>query len=218
MIENRDIRQRDILPPEELKNTEVTVIGVGAIGRQVSLQLAAIGVGKLKLIDPDIVGPENLSAQGFMEKDIGSDKVTAVKTLCEQINSEIEISTVKRKFGSMDFKTGVVFCCVDSIDARKSIFEKVSSSCHLFVDGRMSAEFMRVLTVHDDKSGEYYQTQLFPSEEAFQGSCTAKSTIYCANMAAAVMVAQFSKWLRQLPILDSNIELNLLANEMVATS
>ena len=37
-----------------------TVVGVGAIGRQVALQLAAIGIPKLQLIDHDTVEPVNL--------------------------------------------------------------------------------------------------------------------------------------------------------------
>ena len=40
----RFIRQRDIVPPEALGQCKPTVIGVGAIGRQVALQLAAMGV------------------------------------------------------------------------------------------------------------------------------------------------------------------------------
>ena len=41
---------------------------------------------------------------------------------------------------------------------------------------------------------------LFAAEEAYAGSCTAKTTIYCANLAAALMLAQFTKWLRRLPV------------------
>jgi hypothetical protein len=38
-----DLRQRDTLPPARLANCSATVIGVGAIGRQVALKLAASG-------------------------------------------------------------------------------------------------------------------------------------------------------------------------------
>jgi molybdopterin/thiamine biosynthesis adenylyltransferase len=37
-----------------------TVVGVGAIGRQVALQLAAMGICWLQLVDFDIVEPANL--------------------------------------------------------------------------------------------------------------------------------------------------------------
>ncbi len=54
-------RQADLVPRERLESLAVSVIGVGAIGRQVALQLAALGVRKLQLIDfdraPDVSGP-----------------------------------------------------------------------------------------------------------------------------------------------------------------
>jgi phosphoglycerate dehydrogenase-like enzyme len=45
----RFARQRDLVPRERLSTIKVTVIGVGAIGRQVALQLAAIGTRHLQL-------------------------------------------------------------------------------------------------------------------------------------------------------------------------
>ena len=36
---DRDLRQRDIVPPERLAACRTTVVGVGAIGRQVAVQL-----------------------------------------------------------------------------------------------------------------------------------------------------------------------------------
>ena len=39
------------------------------------------------------------------------------------------------------------------------------------------------------------------------------STIYCANIAAGLMVAQFAKYLCQLPV-DFDIQLNLLVSEL----
>ena len=52
---------------------------------------------------------------------------------------------------------------------------------------------------------------------AYQGSCTAKTTIYCANVAAGLMLAQFTKWLRGLPI-EPDIALNLLSAELTVNS
>ena len=92
--------------------------------------------------------------------------------------------------------------------------EAVKDKAHFFADGRMSAEVLRVLTACDNESQKHYPETLFNAEEAFAGPCTAKTTIYCANIAAGLMVAQFTKYLRQLPI-DSDIQLNLLASELI---
>lgn len=215
LIENRDIRQRELVPPEKLSTTRVTVVGVGAVGRQVALQLAAVGVPKIQIIDFDSVEPENLAAQGFYESDLGKPKVEAVGNVCKAINSEIEITTANQKFRSLQFTGGVIFCCTDGIETRKSIFNAVNRRADLFLDSRMAAEYVRILTVHDDESREYYKTTLFPAAEAYQATCTSKSTIYCANIAAGLLVAQFAKWLRGCDI-DKDIDLNLLTNEMGA--
>jgi len=51
----RLIRQSDLVPERRLTEVSATVIGVGAIGRQVALQLASLGVPSIQLIDFDLV-------------------------------------------------------------------------------------------------------------------------------------------------------------------
>ena len=77
----------------------------------------------------------------------------------------------------------------------------------------MSAEVLRILSAYDDESREHYPTTLFRPDEAFVGPCTAKTTIYCANIAAGLIIAQFTKYLRNL-LTDYDIQLNLLTSEM----
>lgn len=211
--EERYSRQKDIVPTERIGTCKATVIGVGAIGRQVALQLTAIGTPWLQLIDFDVVETSNLTSQGYLEEDIGKLKVQATAALCGKVNSDVEIVPVPERFRrSMEIGTAV-FCCVDSIDVRRLIWDAVKDKVTFFCDARMSAEVLRVLTVCDSKSRTHYPTTLFRTEEAFAGPCTAKTTIYCANIAAGLMVAQFTKHLRHLPI-EPDLQLNLLASEL----
>lgn len=192
------------------------MIGVGAIGRQVALQLAAIGTGTLVLVDPDTVEPENLAAQGFLEADLNRFKNDAVKDLCWAINGGIRIAIRSTKFKRSylhEFGSGVVFCCVDSMEARGFIWRSCRGICDMFVDGRMAAEVCRILTVRNKKDHTYYEGTLFSDAEAFQGACTAKTTLYCANVAAGFMVAQLTKMFREIPY-DKDVQVNILANEM----
>ena len=48
---------------------------------------------------------------------------------------------------------------------------------------------------------------------AQRGSCTSRSTIYAASIAAGIMVHQFTRWLRNIPV-DNDTTLNLLAGEL----
>ena len=47
--DERYSRQRDIVPAERIAACKATVIGVGAIGRQVVLQLSAMGIAWLQI-------------------------------------------------------------------------------------------------------------------------------------------------------------------------
>lgn len=206
-------RQRDIVPPERIADCKATVIGVGAIGRQVALQLSAMGIPWLQLIDHDKVEWSNLAGQGYLEGDMGKLKVNATLELCWRINAATQIQAVPERFRRSMEIGNVVFCCVDRIDVRRLVWEAVKDRVNFYGDGRMSAEVLRVLTACDFESRKHYPTTLFNSDEAFVGPCTAKTTIYCANIAAGFMLAQFTKYLRLLPV-DPDIQVNLLASEI----
>ena len=120
LIPDRDLRQRDIVPPERLAACRATVIGVGAIGRQAAIQLAAIGMPHLTLIDFDTVESVNLAPQGYFPADLGSPKVDATAQLVRQINPEIHVEAVRERFRrSTEDYGNVLFVCVDSIETRK---------------------------------------------------------------------------------------------------
>jgi len=216
-LEERYSRQRDIVPPERLALCKATVIGVGAIGRQVALQLAAMGVPWLQLVDFDVVEPSNLASQGYLQDDLDRPKVQATGDLCHQTNHSLEVHEVTDRFRRSMEIGNMVFCCVDKIDIRRLIWEAVKDKADYFADGRMSAEVLRVLTACDSASRKHYPTTLFTADEAYAGACTAKSTIFCANIAAGFMVSQFAKHLRRLPV-DPDIQINLLSNEMTVAS
>jgi len=201
------------VPAERIAECKATVIGVGAIGRQVALQLAAIGIPWLQLIDFDKVEWSNLASQGYLEGDVGELKVNATLDLCWRINANSQIHAAPERFRRSMEIGNVVFCCVDRIDVRRMIWQATQDKVSFFADGRMSAEVLRILTACDIESRKHYPATLFRADEAFVGPCTAKTTIYCANIAAGLMLAQFTKYLRQLPI-DCDIQLNLLASEL----
>ncbi|MCY2928741.1 MAG: ThiF family adenylyltransferase [Planctomycetota bacterium] len=215
--DERYSRQRDIVPPDRIAACRATVIGVGAIGRQVALQLAAIGVPSLQLIDFDVVEDSNLASQGYLEADLGRAKVEATGDLCRQIQGGLQLHLVNDRFRRSQEIGDVVFCCVDKIEIRRTIWDSVKDRTSFFTDGRMSAEVLRVLTACDAASRQHYPTTLFSAGEAYAGTCTAKSTVYCANVAAGLMVAQFTKYLRRLPV-DADLQFNLLAGELAVVS
>lgn len=212
-MDDRFSRQADIVPRERIMDCKATVIGVGAIGRQVASQLAAIGIPWMQLIDYDVVEESNIASQGYFEDDLKRFKVHATADICQQANPRLELYTINERFKRTAKIGNILFCCVDKIETRRLIWESVKDKVNFFCDGRMSAEVLRVITACDEKSRKYYPQTLFTAQQAQAGPCTAKTTIYCANIAAGFMLAQFTKYLRLLPV-DPDIQVNLLASEI----
>tara|TARA_R110000850_G_scaffold262564_2_gene391223 strand:+ start:972 stop:1658 length:687 start_codon:yes stop_codon:yes gene_type:complete len=211
---NRFQRQSDLIPAERLSQLTATVIGVGAIGRQVALQLAAIGTPRIQLIDFDRVESTNITTQGYRGQDLGQAKVDATARSIQELDESIQVTVTPDRYRATLPVGEAVFCCVDSISARAAIWRSASSHCQLFVDGRMLGEVIRVLSVAAHNADNHYESTLFHQSEAQTGRCTAQSTIYTANIAAGLMLHQFTRWLRMLP-LDRNITVSLLASELI---
>ncbi len=210
---DRFSRQQDLVPTARLQALTATVIGVGAIGRQVALQLAALGVRRLQLIDFDTVEVTNITSQGYYTGDLGAPKVSATAKVIHHIDPTITVSTIPDRYRPRHETGEAVFCCVDSISTRAAIWRAVSLGCQFYGDGRMLGEVLRILTATQTIGRDHYPTTLFDQSEAQAGQCTARSTIYTANLAAGLMVHQFTRWLRGLPVERDQI-LNLLAGEL----
>jgi hypothetical protein len=80
----------------------------------------------------------------------------------------------------------------------------------------MAAEVIRVLASDSPALDQQYPATLFASSEAYAGECTAKSTIYTANIAAGLMMGQFTRWLRRIPVVHEQV-FNLLAQELITS-
>src|SRR5450432_3948593 len=82
----------------KLKNAKVLLIGTGGLGAPLGLYLAAAGVGKLGLVDFDVVDFTNLQRQvTFGSDDVGQPKALAAKARLSNLNPDVEIVTYEVK-------------------------------------------------------------------------------------------------------------------------
>lgn len=76
-----------------LRGASVAVLGVGGLGGRIAYELAACGVGEIRLIDGDRVELSNLNRQTqYSEADIGSLKAEVMAARLRAFNSGIRVS------------------------------------------------------------------------------------------------------------------------------
>lgn len=77
---------------KQLKSASVLCIGVGGLGSPIALYLAAAGIGKMGLVDFDIVDCSNLQRQILHgTKDIGRKKLDSAQDRLKDINPHVEV-------------------------------------------------------------------------------------------------------------------------------
>ena len=85
----------------KLKQAKVLLIGTGGLGAPLGLYLAAAGVGRLGLVDFDVVDFTNLQRQvTFGTDDVGRPKLEAAAERLHSLNPEIDIVTHDAKLTS----------------------------------------------------------------------------------------------------------------------
>ena len=112
---------------EKLRKSTVAVVGLGALGSVSAQLLARAGVGKLILIDRDIVELSNLQRQSlFDESNIGKPKSFVAKEHLTKINSEVKIDffiddlnfeNIGKIFNGKN-KINLILDCTDNLETR----------------------------------------------------------------------------------------------------
>ena len=110
MLSNEEVARysRHLIMPEvgmtgqrKLKAASVLMIGTGGLGAPLGMYLAAAGVGRLGLVDFDVVDASNLQRQIIHgTKDVGRPKIASARDRIEDINPHVEIETHDTKLTS----------------------------------------------------------------------------------------------------------------------
>jgi adenylyltransferase/sulfurtransferase len=76
----------------KLKNSKACLLGVGGLGSPAAMQLAAMGVGHLRIVDRDVVELTNLHRQHlYGVDDVGYSKVEAAAKRLQRLNPYVDI-------------------------------------------------------------------------------------------------------------------------------
>ncbi|WP_170761091.1 ThiF family adenylyltransferase [Ruegeria lacuscaerulensis] len=107
----------------QMSSTRVLVVGAGGLAASVLPLLAGAGVGRITIVDGDIVDLSNLHRQTlFSEVDCGYPKSEIAADRCRSLNSNIEVFGQKQTLTSENVATfvtqaDVVLDCADSYAA-----------------------------------------------------------------------------------------------------
>jgi len=141
--EGRDDRTRRFFGKrrlERIRRSHVLVVGAGAVGNEVSKNLALVGVGRLTVVDFDTVEASNLNrCIFFRERDVGRKKVHVVRRALKAAAPATEVAVHARPIQDAPdavWQADAVALCVDDEFAR------------YYVNARLLGERRRVAVVN----------------------------------------------------------------------
>ncbi len=218
--DNRFSRQEKIVPTDIIRNINVGIIGVGAVGREVARTLACNGVQNMTIYDFDTVELHNCTTQGYYESDVGRPKVECTKEELVRINSKISIDAVNDRWRPNKSKVfDGVFFCVDSLDMRSILFNYFNEATGFIADARIGGEQIRLVNVFDEASRKHYPTTISDDGEAYADGCHIPMIKHSAGIAANMLVQSFIQYIsRGTGMLEKDRMFSLPASDLYPTT
>lgn len=182
----------------------IHVIGAGALGSWLTLQLVKMGFKHITIWDGDKVELHNLPNQLYGEDDIGQYKAQALVNMLGRLYPSLMGDIIPRieyvGAGTARMLNGVVFNCVDSMLARKMIykwgFER--GNVDLMIEDRLSIHGGYIYTVAKNIKDWDYKATLYDDEEAEVSECGVSQTVATAGFfISALMVDILISWLKE---------------------
>ena len=152
---------------KKILKSNVLIVGCGGLGSPVIDYLSRAGVGKIGIIDYDVVELSNLHRQSiFFEKDIGSKKVISAKNYINKINSKIKVDVYDESFNKKNAlelvsKYKIIIDCTDDILSRYLICDTTKQLNKIHVYAALYKN-QGQLSVFNYKNGPTYRS-IFPS-------------------------------------------------------
>lgn len=182
-------RQIGILPPNKIQGVKIVLIGVGGIGSPLGFTFGKMGFEDLEVWDFDTLVRHNLPNQLYKLRQLGDRKAEAfAENVAEYAQTKVK-AIPKRYDGSP--LSGIVISAVDSIEARREIWEgiKKSPKVSFYVEARMAGELFQVNTVRMNDPAEVakYEDKMKTKVRVYKAPCTAGAIFYTVMCSAGVI-------------------------------
>lgn len=196
-------RQLELYDAEN-ENDIATVIGVGATGSWVSLILSKLGISEIRMYDMDVVEGHNVPNQLYSVNDVGKLKSAMCKKYCDVLgSSNTDVTQRAIKIDKDNWihpdEGSVIFCLVDSMAARKEIFDMIvdNGRKYTWIETRMGLTGYRIYMIDttNEKEIEKYRETLYSDDEAEVSACGTSQSIVttavqCASHAVGLWLAK----------------------------
>ena len=182
--EQRNRYQRHLLLPEvgeegqlKLLDASVLMLGAGGLGSPAAMYLAAAGVGRIGIVDMDVVDESNLQRQILHNRDrVGERKVDSAKKTLTALNPDVHVVTYDVRLGAdniMDIlpEYDLVVDGADNFPSRY-LLNDASVKLGIPVVHGSIFRFEGQVTVFDPRNGVTYRDMLpEPPPAEFAPSC-----------------------------------------------
>lgn len=156
---------------ENLTKAKIVVVGVGATGCEVSKNLALMGIGRLVLVDNDVVELSNLSRQMlFFDDDIGRPKAIVAADRLRKMNPLVKVEPFFEDVRNLDeaiFKDAdLLVSCLDNWPVRRWLNSLAVELNKPLVDVAMEGFYANLQIVIPKKTAclECHGEELMPKE------------------------------------------------------
>ena len=131
---------------------KILIVGAGALGNEVSKNLAQCGVGAITIVDSDQVELTNLNrCVYFRRSDIGSQKAATLGSRIREYFPDTAVTEICGRFEDVDNvalkDTDLIVSCVDNMDTRLTINRWCAELRKPLVDGGTDGLYGRVQTI-----------------------------------------------------------------------
>lgn len=193
------LRHLSVFSPFAFGQRRVDVVGCGATGSRIVLDLAKLGVENIHAWDFDQVEEHNVANQAFGLEHIGLLKVEALASIVRSATGT-EITTHAEAVDGSQPLGEEVFLLTDTMASRKEIWDrglKFKLRTQVLIETRMSADSGRVYTLNPNRPGHIraYEETLYADDEAEQSACGASVSVGpTAEVLAGLAVWQLIRW------------------------
>jgi sulfur carrier protein ThiS adenylyltransferase len=181
-----------------LSQCHAVVIGTGAIGRNVAILLASVGIRHLSLYDQHNICQRDVTS-GFLDFDVGSPAVDAVANIAHQYQPQMELLTYPIAFHRTHLATwdqglsSAVFLCDSSTKMKKTYWKWLADTAHFISDGCIAGDKLRVRCAEPPVHSRGYSVGHSGAERSESGR--GSKDVVTASLVASLMVSQFTRWL-----------------------